>query len=246
MKIIPAIDVQNGSCVRLRKGDFAQVTEYSRQPSEVARNYAAMGFDYLHIVDLDGARLGSLQNADCVRAIMDSTAMTVQIGGGIRDSAALEYWLRLGVRRCVVGSIAITDPATVRAWLDQYTADRLVLALDVQIDADGMPMVATHGWTETSGTVLWDCVDGFLDSGLRHVLCTDVSRDGALAGPNIELYREFARRYPSVELQASGGVRDIEDLRRTAETGAAGAITGRALLDGRISQREISSFRPGA
>ncbi|MDH5344843.1 MAG: HisA/HisF-related TIM barrel protein, partial [Gammaproteobacteria bacterium] len=166
----------------------------------------------------------------------------IQLGGGIRDEQAIESWLGTGVRRCVVGSVAVTDPDRVEDWLSRFGAEQLVLALDVRLDDDGTPMLATHGWTEDSATSLWAAVDRYRSAGLRHVLCTDISRDGAMSGPSVELYREFIERYPGIDLQASGGVRDVRDLEVLRAVGAAAAITGRALLDGRISREEISSF----
>lgn len=246
MKIIPAIDLHDGQCVRLYKGDFDRVTVYSDNPAALAQQYAASGFRYLHVVDLDGARRGSQQNQECVQAIARSSTMSVQLGGGIRDTATLEYWFNAGVKRCVVGSIAVTDTKMVRRWLQDYSADKIVLALDVRFDENKVPRLSTQGWTETSTTSLWDAVDSYLEWGLQHVLCTDISRDGALNGPNLELYDEFSSRYPEIDLQASGGVRDIKDLEQTALTGAAAAITGRAMLDGRISQQELDQFQQNA
>jgi len=246
MMIIPAIDLRGGRCVRLFQGDFEQETEYSNDPAALARRYANMGFDYLHVVDLDGARDGSQSNQECVTAICSSSTMSVQLGGGIRNSATVARWLKAGVAKCVIGSAAVTEPDLVKDWMREFSAERIVIALDVNIDQQGMPMLATHGWSIASDVVLWDCVDDYLEAGLMHVLCTDIARDGTLSGPNIELYREFVGRYPEIQLQASGGVRDIEDLAITAETGAAATITGRALLDGCISAKDISSFQPNA
>ncbi len=246
MRVIPAIDVKDGKCVRLLKGDFDQVTEYSKQPLKVAQRFAALDVADLHVVDLDGARTGSPVNRRAIAEIAARSSLSVQVGGGIRDEATLRDWLFGGVERCVVGSVAVEQPALVSGWLRHFGADRIVLALDVTIDAAGTPMLATRGWTETSDTSLWDCIDGYREAGLRHVLCTDISRDGALAGPNIDLYRSILDRYPALELQASGGVRDARDLAALAAAGLPAAITGRALLDGRISEREIASFRRSA
>lgn len=246
MIIIPAIDLHGGQCVRLYKGDFEQVTVYSDDPAALAQEYAASGFEYLHIVDLDGARQGSQQNQGCIQAISRSTTMSVQLGGGIRDNATLEYWFDAGVARCVIGSVAVTDPAIVKSWLKTYSGDKIVLALDVRFDEQGIPRLSTHGWTKRSSVSLWNAVDEYLEFGLQNVLCTDISRDGALNGPNLELYDEFASRYPQLSLQASGGVRNITDLEQAAQTGASAAITGRALLDGRISRQEIASFLQNA
>ena len=246
MIIIPAIDLRGGQCVRLYKGDFKKVTVYSDNPAALAAKYEASGFDHLHIVDLDGALRGSQQNQDCIRAITQSTTMSVQLGGGIRDTATLDYWFDAGVSRCVIGSVAVTDRSLVQGWLQTYSGDKIVLALDVRFDEQGIPRLATHGWTKTSPVSLWDAVDDYLEDGLQNVLCTDISRDGALNGPNLELYDAFSSRYPELSLQASGGVRNLADLEQTAKTGASAAITGRALLDGRISQQEIESFLQNA
>ena len=246
MEVIPAIDLKDGRCVRLYQGEFDRQTEYSDDPTALARQYESFGCPYLHMVDLDGALSGTQKNRDIVEQVAGSASFSIQLGGGIRDAGNVESWLAAGVGRCVIGSIAVTDPDTVRSWIDRFGRQRIVLALDVRIDAAGDPVLAIHGWTETSTTHLWDCVDGYLEAGLRHVLCTDISRDGAMQGPNCGLYRQFVDRYPDVQLQASGGVRNLDDLVALRETGAAAAITGRALLDGRISPEEIRSFRQNA
>lgn len=242
MQIIPAIDMKDGRCVRLFQGEFDRQTAYSDNPVAVARDFEAHGLGRLHIVDLDGAQTGDQRNQDIVRRIVVETGFTIQLGGGIRDVSSVESWLEAGISRCVIGSMAVTQANTVQQWLSDFGPDRIVLALDVRIDDNGMPALATHGWTRTSGTSLWDCVDDYLDAGLKHVLCTDIRRDGAMSGPAAELYRQFTNRYPEVDLQASGGVRHIGDIEALRETGAAAAITGRALLDGRISKEEIASF----
>ena len=241
MKIIPAIDLHEGKCVRLYKGDFDRVTHYSDQPLEVARAYAALSVDDLHIVDLDGARTGSQQNARVVRQLCADSPLVVQLGGGIRDADRVKYWLENGVTRCVVGSVAVAEPERVAAWIDDFGADSIVLALDVTIGEEG-PVLATHGWTQSTGLSLWDLLDRYSTLGAKHLLCTDISRDGAMSGPNVELYTEILRRYPDIRLQASGGVRDIGDIRRLKEIGAPAAITGKAMLDGKISAAEVDSF----
>ena len=241
MKIIPAIDLHEGKCVRLYKGDFDRVTHYSDQPLEVARAYAALSVDDLHIVDLDGARTGSQQNARVVRQLCADSPLVVQLGGGIRDGDRVKYWLENGVTRCVVGSVAVAEPERVAAWIDDFGADSIVLALDVTIGEEG-PVLATHGWTQSTGLSLWDLLDRYSTLGAKHLLCTDISRDGAMSGPNVELYTEILRRYPDIRLQASGGVRDIGDIRRLKEIGVPAAITGKAMLDGKISAAEVDSF----
>jgi phosphoribosylformimino-5-aminoimidazole carboxamide ribotide isomerase len=222
VKIIPAIDLHDGKCVRLYKGDFGKVTHYSDQPLEIARTYAALSVNDLHIVDLDGARTGSQQNERVVRELCSATPLAVQLGGGIRNGDRVRYWLGNGVARCVVGSVAVGEPARVAAWIDDFGP--------------------AHGWTESSGLSLWDMLDRYATLGAKHVLCTDISRDGAMSGPNIELYSEIMRRYPEICLQASGGVRDIGDIARLKDIGVPAAITGKAMLDGKISAAEVDSF----
>lgn len=240
MRIIPAIDLQEGKCVRLLKGDFAAVTEYSSDPAAVGRQFSALAVEDLHIVDLDGARTGRQGNRETVREIAASSGLSVQLGGGIRSREDVAGWLDAGVARCVVGSVAIREPQTVAAWIREFGTDAIVLALDVRLDADAEPILTTHGWTEDAGMSLWECLDAY--PAASHVLCTDVSRDGAMAGPNFELYVEILNRYPALQLQASGGVRDIDDLELLRELGVPAAITGRALLDGRITALEVASF----
>lgn len=242
MNVIPAIDLKDGRCVRLMQGDFDQETRYSSEPLDVARRYRSLGFDRLHLVDLDGALSGEQKHAGIVASIVSGTDLTVQLGGGIRRRDSIALWLEAGVSRCVVGSIAITQPETVLGWLQEFGPDRIVLALDVRTDDGGSPILATHGWTRSAGVTLWQCLESYLDHGVSHVLCTDIGRDGTCDGPNGLLYREILQRCPDLDLQASGGVRHIDDLQALRELGCAAAITGRALLEGRITDEEISSF----
>jgi phosphoribosylformimino-5-aminoimidazole carboxamide ribotide isomerase len=245
MRIIPAIDLKDGKCVRLYKGDFDSVTEYSDDPARIASGYDALDVADLHIVDLDGARTGSQCNRTTVSQICACTDLDVQLGGGIRDFATLNDWLRGGVARCVVGSVAIGKPELVGSWIDEFGPDRIVVALDVTIGENG-PVAATHGWTRSSGTILWEAIAQLTNLGMRHLLCTDIGRDGAMTGPNFNLYAEILERYPDLQLQASGGVRSIDDLERLGALGVPAAITGKALLDGRITAAEVSSYRQDA
>ena len=245
MRIIPAIDLQGGKCVRLYKGDFARVTEYSDDPVAVARDFSTLQVRELHIVDLDGARTGSQKNQELVGKLCANTGLSVQLGGGIRNVDTVTDWLQRGVARCVIGSLAVTEPGLVADWMAEFGAGRIVIALDVSIDESG-PVVATHGWTRSSGVSLWDCIDALADAGMQHLLCTDISRDGAMSGPNFDLYADIVRRYPQLDLQASGGVRDAADLERLRDLEIPAAITGKALLDGRISAAEVAAFLQNA
>lgn len=246
MRVIPAIDLQEGKCVRLLQGDFAKSTEYSNDPLAIARQFSELDVSDLHIVDLDGARTGSQENTHVIRGIADLAPFDIQLGGGIRSEDTVRHWFDNGVDRCVIGSLAILDPVAVKSWFKTFGAKRIVLALDVTVVERGDPLIATHGWTATSDTTLWQCLQEYGPMGLVHVLCTDISRDGALVGPNVELYADMMRRYPRIQLQASGGVRNYEDLMQLRQLGIPAAITGRALLDGKISAQEVASFRRSA
>lgn len=242
MKLIPAIDLRDGKCVRLYQGKFDQQTVYDKDPVSLAQNYRALGCEELHIVDLDGARRGQQQNEVLVRAIVDAGGLAVQIGGGIRSEAALESWLLAGASRIVIGSLAVSEPQLVREWLERYGADKIVLALDVNLDENGTPRVTTHGWSRQATQSLWQCIDQYSANEMPRILCTDISRDGALTGPNVNLYKELLERYPDIRVQASGGIRNLEDLEALQKIGASAAISGRALLDGSITAGEIRKF----
>ncbi|MGD1976710.1 MAG: 1-(5-phosphoribosyl)-5-[(5-phosphoribosylamino)methylideneamino]imidazole-4-carboxamide isomerase [Gammaproteobacteria bacterium] len=243
MRVIPAIDIKDGRCVRLFKGKFDQVTEYAVDPAELAGRYQELGAGWIHCVDLDGARHGSPGNLQQIARIAGHLDAGIQVGGGIRDEAAIERLLGLGADRVVIGSVAAEKPGEALAWLREIGPERIVFALDVTIeDQDDAPMLVSRGWAETTRTSLWEALDRFGTGGLRHVLCTDIGRDGAMTGPAVDLYAECVRRYPEVAFQASGGVRHAADLTALAGTGAASAIVGKALLDGRISDEEIKPF----
>lgn len=243
MQIIPAIDLLGGRCVRLYQGDFDKVTEYARDPVELALSYRDAGSRLLHLVDLDGARAGQPANLPILRRLAGESGMAVQIGGGIRTRAMAETLLEAGAERIVIGSMAVKDSGTVLDWMRAAGPERFVLAFDVRLDpATGNPVALTHGWRESSGNLLWSLMDEFLSSGARHFLCTDVSRDGTLAGPNNELYAECVRRYPEAAMIASGGLGSAADLPGLAATGVAGVVTGKALLDGRLTLEEIRKF----
>ena len=242
MNVIPAIDLCEGQCVRLYQGKFDHRTNYNKDPVVLAREYEAMGFNELHIVDLDGARNGRQQHEAIIQRIADASQSSIQLGGGLRSESQLELWLNSGVHRVVIGSLAVVQAPMVRDWLATYGTEKIVLALDVAIEPGAAPRVVTHGWSRTSDMTLWQCLDNYMAAGLRHLLCTDISRDGALTGPNLKLYTQLIDRYPGILLQASGGVRSIEDLRALNNIGTHAAISGRALLDGRITTGEIASF----
>jgi phosphoribosylformimino-5-aminoimidazole carboxamide ribotide isomerase len=240
MLLIPAIDIRGGRCVRLLQGDFERETRYDANPVDLAAQYRRLGATWLHVVDLDGAAAGTPANLPLIAA-MRSDGLRVQLGGGIRNTASLERALGIA-DRVVIGSLAVAEPEVVAGWLAELGPDRITLGLDVRLDAAGVPFVTTHGWTRGTDLTLSDAIARYAHLGLRHVLCTDVARDGALAGPNLSLYRQCAQQWPAVEFQASGGIRDAADLEALADTGAAAAISGKALLEGRLTSEEIQAF----
>jgi phosphoribosylformimino-5-aminoimidazole carboxamide ribotide isomerase len=242
LRLIPAIDLIDGRCVRLREGRFDARTDYEADPVELALDYARAGACWLHVVDLDGARDGDRRNADLIRRLVARVAQEsgaqVQLGGGVRDAAAVESALALGARRAVVGSTGILDPNEFVSWLDRFGPAALVLAVDVRLDEDGTPWPWTHGWTRRAEIDLWALLGRVANAGLRHLLCTDIGRDGTLAGPNVELYEMIRDRHPGLTIQSSGGVSGAHDLDALAEAGLDAAITGKALLDGRLTLEE--------
>ena len=246
MRLIPAVDLRGGHCVRLLHGDFTAETRYEIDPEVLLGNYRDLGADWLHVVDLDGARDGSLGNREIILQLAAQTAVNLQVGGGLRNTAAVTQMLDMGVARVVIGSAAVTQVDQVRAWLEHFGPERMTLAFDVRLDGSGIPRVATHGWQNQSDLSLWGALAHYTDSQLKHVLCTDVGRDGALTGPNIALYREAAQRHPQIEWQASGGIRNAPDLHALTDAGAAAAISGKALLEKLIPPEDLQPFLPNA
>ena len=240
--IIPAIDLLDGRCVRLLHGDFGNCKVYDLDAARLAADYAAQGADWIHVVDLAASRDGPAADTQPLLRLLASATQSVQTGGGVRVEADVQLRLDHGASRVVAGSVCVTRPERFSAWLKSFGPERLVAALDVRIDGKGTPRPRTHGWTRGSGQTLWELLDYYADSGLRHVLCTDIGRDGALTGPNIDLYTDITRRYPGLEIQASGGVSGLQDLRQLAGTGAAAAITGKALLEGCFTVTEALEF----
>jgi len=246
MILIPSIDLRNGRCVRLLKGNFDAETRYDLEPHELLQRYRALGASWLHVVDLDGARDGRLANRSVIVRLASQKALLIQVGGGVRSAAVVDDLLRNGIDRVIVGSAAVENPAEVQAWLKKYGPEKIGLAFDVRHDPQKVPRVLTRGWTRESKLTLWEAIDSYLPHGLRHVLCTDVELDGALQGPAVALYSEGVKRYPQIAWQASGGVRSAADLAELAAAGSAAAISGKALLEELISPSELRPFLPNA
>jgi len=232
---IPAIDLRGGRVVRLFQGDFARQTDYPDDPLELARSYSAQGARWLHLVDLDGARDGGFSQAALVARIRRETTLQVQAGGGIRSASDVATLLAAGAARVVVGTLAVREPALLREWLRRFGPDALCIALDVRADAQGRWRLPVSGWTLPAARMLDDVLAEYAQCGLRHLLCTDIGRDGTLAGPNVALYARIAQQYPHLHLVASGGVGSLEDVASLRRTGACATVLGRALLDGRFT-----------
>jgi len=236
--IIPAIDLIDGKVVRLYQGDYGQKTEYSADPQGRFDDYVAHGATQLHLVDLDGAKDSTKRQLTVIRKLLANTKAPVQIGGGVRTEQDVIDLLDAGANRVVIGSTAVKDPATVAGWVEKYGADKIVLALDVNIDAEGNRMIAVAGWQEDSGVTIEALLAHYLPVGLKHVLCTDISRDGTLQGSNVALYRDLAAQFPQISWQASGGIGGIADIEALNGSGVGGVILGRSLLEGKFTVKE--------
>jgi phosphoribosylformimino-5-aminoimidazole carboxamide ribotide isomerase len=244
MQLIPAIDLKQGHCVRLLRGEFDQETRYDLDPNLLAQRYLDWGARWLHVVDLDGAQSGERFNGPVIERLA-SIGLKTQVGGGIRSTADLKQVLQWA-DRAVVGSMAIQQPAEFIAALQQLGSERITLAVDVKLDSEGVAKIVTHGWQTESALTLDEGLAQFIDYGLVHVLCTDVARDGAMQGPNTQLYTACIERWPQLKWQASGGVRAASDLEQLAALGASAAIAGKALLEDRIPVQELVPFLPNA
>ena len=237
MQIIPAIDLRAGQIVRLKQGDYAQETRYALDPLVLAQDYAAAGARWLHLVDLDGARSGEMENLRVIAAIATAGKLRVHAGGGVRGEDDLKRLFDAGVARVVVGSVTVRDPGLVQAWISKYGADSICVALDTRNDA-GIWTLPSAGWTQNEGTTLDELAPVYGAAGATHLLCTDISRDGMLSGPNLDLYAHLAQIAPTLDVIASGGVRDIADVRALRAQKLAGVVLGRSLLEGRLTLAE--------
>lgn len=236
--IIPALDLIDGKVVRLHQGDYGQQRDYGNDPLPRLQDYQQQGGEVLHLVDLTGAKDPAARQIPLLRKLLAGVSVPVQVGGGIRSEDDVAALLEAGAARVVIGSTAVRQPDVVKQWFTRFGADALVLALDVRIAADGSKNIAVSGWQEDSGVTLEQIVDAFLPYGLKHVLCTDISRDGTLSGSNVSLYQEVCARYPQVAFQSSGGIGSLEDIAALRGSGVQGVIVGRALLEGKFTVKE--------
>ena len=229
IELIPAIDIIDGKCVRLTRGDYEQKKIYSESPAEVARRFEELGFERLHVVDLDGAKSHHIVNTQVLTDIAQATNLTIDFGGGLKTDADIETAFNSGAHMVTVGSIAVSNPQLFASWLKRYGTERIILGADVR---DGK--VAINGWKEESATDLFTFLDHYVEMGVTKVLCTDISKDGTLAGPAFELYEKILENFPNINLIASGGVSCKEDLKRLNAANVPSAILGKAIYEGKI------------
>ncbi len=237
--IIPALDLIDGEVVRLYQGDYAQQTTYAFSPVEQLQHYANQGATWLHLVDLTGAKDPAKRQLSLISEMMNGVEnVGLQVGGGIRSEQDIIDLLNAGASRVVIGSLAVKQPALVEQWFKTYGSEKIVLALDINIDEQGNKHVATHGWQENSGVTIEELLNRFIPLGLKHVLCTDISKDGTLTGSNTALYTELVVDWPQIDWQSSGGIGGLADIEALNPCNVAGVIVGRALLEGKFSVEE--------
>jgi phosphoribosylformimino-5-aminoimidazole carboxamide ribotide isomerase len=237
MEIIPAIDIIDGKCVRLTQGDYAQKKVYNEHPLEVAAAFEDAGLRRLHLVDLDGARAGAVKNWKVLETLAGKTSLVIDFGGGIKTATDVDIVFNSGAALATVGSIAVKDAALFADWLLQYGPDKFLLGADVKEEK-----IAVHGWQETTEIWIYDFIRDYVERGVRQVFCTDVSKDGLLQGPALDLYRMIVKEFPELHFIASGGVSEMDDVRRLAEVGCKGVIIGKAIYEGRIRLNELTAL----
>jgi len=232
--IIPAIDIIDGKCVRLTQGDYAQKTIYNENPLEVALEFESIGIKRLHLVDLDGAKIGRVINYKVLESIATKTKLSIDFGGGIKTDSDIETVFNYGADLATIGSIAVKNKELFFEWIKKYGADKLFLGADVKNEN-----IAVGGWLETTTISIYDFITENLEEGIQHVFCTDISKDGLLQGPSIDLYKNIIAKFPNMNLTASGGVASLTDLQELKNIGCKGAIVGKAIYEGRITMNEL-------
>lgn len=235
IKIIPAIDIINGHCVRLSQGDYQRITDYSESPAAMAENFEALGFKRLHVVDLDGACSGKVINIKALKEITSRTNLIVDFGGGIKSEEDLKNVFEAGASAVSIGSIAVSDPDIVSLWADSFGAEKFIISADVRDN-----IVRTNGWTKNSGITLNQLISRYRNKNIRRVLCTDISRDGMLCGSNIELYQTIMEQFPDCKLIASGGISSLDDIKKLDEAKIPAVVIGKAIYEQQINLEELA------
>ena len=237
LQIIPAIDIIEGKCVRLTEGDYSQKIIYNENPLEVAKEFEGAGLQRLHLVDLDGAKAGAVKNWKVLEMITSKTSLIIDFGGGIKQEEDVKIVLNSGAALATVGSIAVKDETKFVSWLQQFGAEKFLLGADVKNEK-----IAVGGWLETTDIWIYDFIEKYINHGVQQIFCTDVSKDGRLEGPSIELYKNILQKFPQLHFIASGGVSSMKDLDELAEIGCNGAIVGKAIYEGRVTLNELKKF----
>jgi phosphoribosylformimino-5-aminoimidazole carboxamide ribotide isomerase len=236
-ELIPAIDLIDGKCVRLKQGDYALKTVYSDNPLDMALKFQDVGVKRLHLVDLDGAKKGEVVNLSVLEKISSNTNLIIDFGGGIKSDASIENVFNAGAHLATIGSLAVKNRPLFENWIEKYGADRIFLGADVKNEK-----IAVGGWLETTDVEVYDFVESYMQKGLNYIFCTDISKDGLLEGPSLKLYSKMIERLEGLELIASGGVSSMEDIVALESAGCAGVIVGKAIYEGRISWKELEDY----
>ena len=237
MRLIPAIDIIDGKCVRLSKGDYDTKKIYNENPLEVAKSFEAHGITNLHLVDLDGAKSSQIVNYKVLEQIASKTSLNIDFGGGLKSDADLKIAFECGAKQITGGSIAIKNSDLFKSWIQQYGADKIILGADAKNEK-----VAISGWLEESTSDLIPFIQNYQEEGIQYVICTDISKDGMLQGPSFELYRKILEQTPNIKLIASGGISTFDELPRLAELGCEGTIIGKAIYENRISLKQLENY----
>jgi phosphoribosylformimino-5-aminoimidazole carboxamide ribotide isomerase len=237
MRIIPAIDIIDGKCVRLKQGDYTQKKVYSENPLDVAKSFEDAGLTHLHLVDLDGAKAGKVTSWHVVEQLTSRTSLKVDFGGGIKTTEEVTRLLDMGISQVNLGSVAVKDPEKISDWIKEFGSEKIILSADVKNE-----MISINGWQQDSAINIVTFLRGYIQRGIEHVTCTDISTDGMLTGPNVELYKKILLSFPQLHLIASGGVSCLEDLYELRQIGADGVIVGKAIYEGKITLEELKNI----
>ena len=241
MKIIPAIDIIEGKCVRLTKGDYSTKKIYNENPLEVAKAFEAAGIQYLHVVDLDGAKASQIVNHKVLEEIASKTSLKIDFGGGLKSDKDLEIAFNSGANQVTGGSIAVKNPTVFESWIAKFGADKIILGADFYPDSSG-GKIATNGWQEESSLALIPFIKGYQEKGIQYVICTDISKDGMLQGPSFEVYQQILSEVKNLKLIASGGISTFDELPKLAEIGCEGVIIGKAIYENNISLQQLENY----
>jgi phosphoribosylformimino-5-aminoimidazole carboxamide ribotide isomerase len=241
MRIIPAIDIIDGKCVRLTKGDYNTKKIYNENPLEVAKEFEAAGIEYLHVVDLDGAKASEIINYKILEQIASKTNLKIDFGGGLKSDKDLEIAFNSGANQITGGSIAVKNPTVFESWIEKYGSEKIILGADFYPDKSG-GKIATNGWQEESSMELIPFISDYQKKGIKYVICTDISKDGMLQGPSFNIYKEVLSEVKHLNLIASGGISTFDELPKLAANGCEGVIIGKAIYENKVSLKQLENF----